>query len=528
MSKRRQKERQINIEGSYRPSRPASVAEASTIFSLLLILIMSIGSYVYVFDEKLDLGGDNAAYYLLGKALAQGEGYVSIWNPGNPPQNHFPPGYPVIVALIRLLVSESILAVKILNGLFFFASLVLLFFVFDRFHVGRTFATIATLAAGFNTLLLRYAAVMMSEIPFLFFSLLALYLAMRIDFTKTPFQDCLFYGMMLSLGAAYYIRTLALAVVFGVILYFLLKKQRSYVVSTAIGFFVLVLPWFLRGQSVGGNPYLQQLVMVNPYNPELGTVGAADIVKRILENLQRYVSKEIPIGCFPLLERVIESTPSIGWVAGTVILSLAIVGISTLKTHKSLVFNYLVGTFGITLLWPEVWFGPRFILAVIPLLVFLTFLGLYESMRRVVEGKLTRGSLNPLYLAILLVFYFPTLRDLHREARSPYPANWRNYFALATWVKHNTVPDAIVSCRKWEFFHLFADRKTVSYSFSTDDKVVVEELARQNVNYVVVDQLGFGSTPRYLVPAIQKNPDKFRLVHQIPSSDTYLFRFMNE
>jgi len=42
--------------------------------------------YAFVFDSKLDMGGDNAGYIILGQALLQGEGYTNIHIPGSPPR----------------------------------------------------------------------------------------------------------------------------------------------------------------------------------------------------------------------------------------------------------------------------------------------------------------------------------------------------------------------------------------------------------------------------------------------------------
>ena len=59
--------------------------------------------YAFVFDFKLDMGGDNAGYIILGQALLQGEGYTNIHIPGSPPASHFPPGYPALLALLWFL-----------------------------------------------------------------------------------------------------------------------------------------------------------------------------------------------------------------------------------------------------------------------------------------------------------------------------------------------------------------------------------------------------------------------------------------
>ena len=82
------------------------------------IMILSIGMYWFVFDKKLDLSGDNVKYFLLGKALADGDGYTSNWQPETPAHTHFPPGYPILVAIGMKLGLKKVVGVKLLNYLF--------------------------------------------------------------------------------------------------------------------------------------------------------------------------------------------------------------------------------------------------------------------------------------------------------------------------------------------------------------------------------------------------------------------------
>jgi len=71
-------------------------AKRNTLLALLTITILFGSTYTYIFDKKLDLNGDNANYYMLGKALASGEGYVNTNSIQKTPNNHFPPGYPAL------------------------------------------------------------------------------------------------------------------------------------------------------------------------------------------------------------------------------------------------------------------------------------------------------------------------------------------------------------------------------------------------------------------------------------------------
>ena len=54
---------------------------------------------------------------------------------------------------------------------------------------------------------------------------------------------------------------------------------------------------------------------------------------------------------------------------------------------------------------------------------------------------------------------------------------------------------------------------------------MLADLRRRGADFVVVDQLPFPSTARYLVPAIRKFPDRFRVVWHGKNPDTYVLDF---
>ena len=69
----------------------------------------------------------------------------------------------------------------------------------------------------------------------------------------------------------------------------------------------LALLWWLRSRGQGGVDYVSQFWFVNPYQPELGRIGALGLVDRVLENGSKYIRIHLPIllagssGVLPLL-----------------------------------------------------------------------------------------------------------------------------------------------------------------------------------------------------------------------------------
>ena len=54
-----------------------------------LLIIVWACAYVYIFNEKIDINGDNCRYYTFASSLASGQGYADISAPTPHPTNAF-------------------------------------------------------------------------------------------------------------------------------------------------------------------------------------------------------------------------------------------------------------------------------------------------------------------------------------------------------------------------------------------------------------------------------------------------------
>lgn len=147
------------------------------------LIIVFIVSFSYIFDSKLDLNGDNCAYYMLATSIVQGHGYADITTAAYTPSNVFPPGYPLLMTVVRLF-TESFLPQKVLNGLFLLGSAILLFFLIRKNKLSDQIAFVAASAILLNYQVLHFATMMMSEMSFLFTSVLACWFIYKMDEKK--------------------------------------------------------------------------------------------------------------------------------------------------------------------------------------------------------------------------------------------------------------------------------------------------------------------------------------------------------
>jgi len=493
---------------------------------LITIIILFLSVYSYTFDKKLDLNGDNAYYYVLGKALSMGEGYVNIASINKSPNNHFPPGYPFILSLF-MHISDDTTFLKLLNGIFLLISLLFLYHLFKKISGHMRIAFITVFFLVLNAHLLQYGTMMMSEISFILISFLCLLLVYKSDFKEDFFKKTSFYLILVSLVASYYIRSTGLALFGGIILYFFIQKKWKIAVSLVAGFVALALPWIIRGQKLGGSSYLKPLVMVNPYRPELGNADLAGYVTRFFSNVARYITREIPNSAFPFIQvNYIQEISFVEWILGIALLAVSVYGFYKLW-RKGLVFLcYLLATFGILLLWPEVWRGVRFVLPVMPLLLFSLVIGFYYLIDRLLSA--IKIKFNVLVMILFGLAFVNPIKTLHQKATNSYPASWQNYFQIASYFKNENLSEVVVICRKPMLFHLRSGTYTAPYLYSKDENEMINDLKVKKADYVLLDNLGYRQTYEYLYPVIRNNPDIFPLVLSLQNPDTYLLKFTPE
>ncbi|MFK7809435.1 MAG: hypothetical protein AB8F74_16650 [Saprospiraceae bacterium] len=455
-------------------------------FFLIITFAFSVVYYL-AFKKHLDLNGDNASYFLLGKSLSLGEGYSLYNNPDAKPHNHFPPGYPFILATL-MLISKEVLWLKIANGVFFLGASILSFQLFRKFEVKWQVALVSIIFMLTNYHLLKSATIIMSEIPYLLLVTVTLWLLLKIDFSKDFWNDVNFYYCLLALSFAFHIRTIGVSLFAGIIFYLLIEKKWKGVTAVSSGFVVLALPWIIRGKVLGlGTSYQKQLLAKNPYQLELGVAGPIDIIERFGENIIRYISKEIPISIFSFREvnyRIPSEFPD--YAIGILLITLIILGIYLLPRYRSLILGYLSGSFFILLLWPKVWTGARFILPLIPILILL----IVFSCNWILEKTLSFTKFRSNYLSFLLLpliifslqkhnpnkdakFQSYSLNRLFLEAKIDYPIKWRNYFELGIYAKNHLPNDAYIACRKPQLLHIKSNRHTTNYPYLEDDKELI-------------------------------------------------------
>ena len=469
------------------------------------------------------MNGDNFAYILLGKRLAAGLGFTNATSLTLTPHNHFSPGYPAMISVFSKTVGDEQDTVSFMNGLMMYLSLILMYFITKRLTGSAALAFAVAFLCSVNSILLRFSTITMSEVPFIFVSCLAIITFLKAAQDGKGIKSIWLFVSIAIMGYAYYIKSNAVAFAAGAIAYFIFSKDWKRALVTIVGFGAIIAPWYIRTKKYGSS-YMDQMQYINPYKPELGKLTTPTLIERIHHNIIRYFTGDIPLNIFPM-EQPFDKAPLSYWILGVVMLALMIYGLYKLKDIRLFLLGFFAGSLAILMVWPTEYGYVRYITPFTPLILLLSLNGLKELLALGIGESRTK-YVPYAFLLIGLVYVTP-IANQQILAEQPIAANYNNYFEIAKWVKKNTPKGTIISARKPDMFIYYSDRLCVGDKPSLDDKEVLDFFRKNKVDYVVIEQLGFGSTGKYLIPAIQKNMDKFQIVYQLPNPDTYLLKFVD-
>ena len=502
---------------------------------------------ILLFDANLSLTGDNAQFINLGRSLAEGHG-LSETIEGEPiPHTKYPFGFPLLLAITHILFPGNLIALKSLVVLLYAISIPLTYLLIRRFAPPPMALGVSALCLA-SPLLLDYSHQVMSEIPFLLFSLIALLLLHRAhngSSTKVtkdtkgrkPFLLRVCYLLrgvagfacacpswillaIIAIIAAYYIRSAGIILIATGIIFFALHKKWKEAGLIAIGSFLLALPYQIRNASLGGTPYIEQLLSINPYRPEEGMLTFTALIERILANLDLYGLLVIPYILLPFSIDT-DSFFGVGLFFSALILYALIVGL--IKRHLLIV--YLTCYLGLYILWPQIWSDTRFLVPAIPILFYAILTSMDELLKllaRALKKTASRAGTVLFFLFLLGSNIYET--NYLAERIGWLPPNWDTYFAAAEWIKDNTDPDVKIACRKPYLMNAIANRKATSYAWKTPDEVIAE-FEQKNIDIVVIDQIGYQSTSEFLVPAVQAHENRFKIIHIARNPNTYVLKF---
>jgi hypothetical protein len=487
---------------------------------VIVICGVALLAAILSFDSLPSGIGDNAEFVILARSLAQGQGFRYINHPDLRPATKYPPGFPAFLAGWSWIFGDSVKSMKI-NVLLCFVAAAGMTFLLGRRLIGDHLAALAALTVAISSSVIEYSHQVLSDVPYMLFSLVALYLL--ISGARGSRTAAL--GLALCIWA-YFTRTAGASLVVASAVLLLLRSRRREAVILICAFALVSGLWTVRNYTVAGegSRYLNVLLSANPYDPDQGTVTLGGLAGRVWTNGTAYLGGLLPTIILPTLIKPIRQFGEIATTSlmSVLVIVIAVFGAVALRKKSLLISLYIVLYMLIYLGWPEVWRSERFMIPMAPLLAIYLFAGI----RWLLGFFGTRGVAVTAICALLAL---SNVFALHRfiGRTKGYPPGWMRYFDAAEWIGRNSEKDAIVLCRKPFLFYLFSNRRTIAYPFTRDQAAMREYLLEASPDYIVLEKLsgGTSATDVYLIPVLHNMSDYLEDAYFTVEPVTAVYRF---
>lgn len=436
-------------------------------------------------------GEDDAAYIQLGRQLRH-LSYRDIHDIAAPIHARFPPGYPLVIALLGWPFGDSVDWLIALNTLCAVATIVLLFLAARR-YLGSYLALLLAALFALNPTTLSDSGQVMAESAFKFLTMLGIWALARED-----------DGGRFSLLAAAAIIAAALTRSAGVVLlpalvaYWVMQRRYRNAILLVAALVVTVGVW-LAWTFMAPDPENNRL-----YVADMGLGGTrrsrfafiSEILARLPNRSRRLFTIVFPYAlAFPIVAGTVVD--NIAWLI--VLVAIGAVGLIVLLRRWSIASLFALSYGALLLVWRYA--VERFANPIVPFLHAALLVGCDQLAERFAPRR-RAAIVGGLAGLLLLGTAQSDLRFLRRMLRCDRSAparsagcwnpQYRAYLQAAQWVRDSTPADAVFFVNKERGFYQHSGRKTVNQdrTLKEDPDSLAGYLRSRGVHYSVAVPVG--------------------------------------
>lgn len=563
-----------------RGCRPRPLGRIPTFWPETVVLLVAILLWVPRLSGPIDLRWDAGVYYLLGTSLTNGQGYRIGSEPGAPAALQYPPLLPAIISLHQRVLGTTDPTVV---GSWLRITYAFLFLIYAiaalklaKRYLRPAFATTATLLCLLNPFTIFLSDLLFAEVPFALISVLFALVAGSTSLGWRQWWHEL--SSFILAGSGFLLRSAGLALLGTWVLDAMMRRRWRLFCARALMSLVPVLGWqayvsHVRSSSEYSHPayeyqraayqyynvsYLENMGLIDPFRPELGTLNSRAVVSRLATNLQavpRAMGEIISAkqkdwrGTALWLQGLISSHRlfpiSLVSVPIFTLAALVVAGLLAFIRRGEWIMTFIIaGSFALVCLtpWPSQF--TRYLEPLAPFLTIAAVVGIVEITGILTRLRKTQTVLTMRWTAVFLLL-LAIIVELHTAAwlfseqarqrvvfgqnksqTAPkwflYDQSWQAWQEAINWIDTHAAPEAIIATSSPHFYYLLTGRLAVLPPMEADPYEERRLLAAVPVSYAVVDQLEFlDTTRRYLLPAIESDPTGWSPVHTIEGTTVY-------
>ena len=493
---------------------------------LLVASILTVSSlYLLAVSGYWKITPDSTTYVMAAESIAAGNGY-SIQGK---PVPVVPPVTSLVFSLGFLLFPGSYLALNSIVAVLTLCSLLLAFILFKSATDTNDALVLILMSLG-STVLFMYSTYLLSDVVYLFFSLLALVLI------QLPVKKDRTWPLEMLTGlvvlAACMTRIVGLALVAAMIGAALISWFARRAVPTAVQATMLMIVmaivflWEYRSTLLG-NSNFKLFLQNEPWIEEAGYASVTDLAMRFFKNLDRYESiitifDNDMLGRFRALQRYFAMLALLFLITGLVISTAKLPNVLAIYT---VIYLWLIATF-------QGEAGTRYFVPVLPFLFYYAFFGfqfIKDNARRFI-GPILPPLLSTAvacYVVTYLVFGLAYMkRAIPEQHQSPFGLYVIKYGynydtqRLAMWLKEHSAHSDSYLTQHPDMMDIMTERKGYDLPLTHNPQKLLDLLVQNGIRYVLADKKK-PEAQRYLFPVIAAHPNDFSLIKDEKKASLY-------
>ena len=461
--------REPSREKGFRSSVENYFRKKSTLFFVISLLLTAILG-LYLFDVKINEGGDDSSYIEMAHRFIKGKGFPTF-------HGEF---YSIFLGLPVAIFGINLFVLKLTSYFFILGHLVFFYLTFkDR--ISSTLLVLTILVISVSSNILFFSSQTYSEAMFMFLQSLSFFIVFRLldRLNENKLNYLNLWPLWISSTFLIFLfvitRNIGLALLLSLIAYLIIDRKYYAILYVVLLYLLFAYSFEFYKRifwDIDKTALTQQtdyIFLKNPYNAALGKEDFAGMVTRFFANMKMYLSRHF----FTSISLRSADKTDASYVPAIVLIIIFLTGLYfAFRKNKSMLLTgiYLgIAVFTTFITLNQSWGQLRMIVVFIPLIIlFLAFcIDELSKTKRL-------GILYPLLLILFVFIFFKSFGQSIKKARdndevlkknisgNPYygfTPDWVNFLKMSEWVGKN-LPDSVgVASRKPSMSFIYSKGK---------------------------------------------------------------------